>query len=889
MIFRRTIYIRHFLILAVCLLPLIAEYDVDAQILRQMVVEDVPEGEYPTYLVRNPDEALLIVHSLIDNLSFETNNGSIKQDHPSPGEYILHLRPGTHIMRFKAEGYSVFQKRLVIDKKSYREVRVQPAGRFGERAEFGTVEFTLAPGPVIVIQNDVQSGEFTVNASGVFRLQLSPGKHTIKLVRLGSGNYETEFDMEVGEIYREEVTFSGAAATDATQTTGSGILLVKSNPTDATVFVDGVMAGNTTLQVREIASGVHQIRIEKLLYQPIVKQVEITANSLTTLEEELAPDYATVSISSAPSAAEVTFDGKLVGKTPYRNEAVSSGQHSLVLRKSYFNDKSLDLNITAGTDVDTLIDLLPAFGSLRVSSKPDGASVYLDNSNVGVTPLTLDTLSSGQYMLRVQKERYGTLERTITISDGKQTLIDTPLDEDFGTLVVNSNPQGIDVRVDGVEAVEGTTPLRRNLKPGLYTITLIDDKYETYSESVNLHLKDSVTVTVDSLVRKTGVLKVFTNPIEAQLYVDDKSVGKSPFVATYPTGSYEIRAELSGYVPASQTAVVSHNATTDVDLTLTTGGSLEITVQPSNATIYLDGRKISQRIVSSLSEGSHGVEARADGYQPHQRNVTIKTGARERVDISLDPIGGTVSIVPSSRRASSLPSGTVVKIDGVSISGTEAKNVAPGSHVVVISAPGYQSFEKQINVTSGELVEVKFKGKKARLAGYIPPKSRVSIYAGGGLCFPGNQVLSNYFGVATCFRIGIGIRPSHIVEIGGHYTQATFPLDEFYSGPDITISEFLVDVKLIAESRKAGRIGGYLRSGVGYSTVKMNEYTVDTVTYSELSESKLSFIVGGGVWYMFTRGFGIYAEVDYSIITQGDFMGEATKFVPIQVGLRIGF
>ena len=697
--------------IAICLLLSLTS-NTGAQILHQMVVEDVLEGEYPAYLVRNPDEAVLIVHSLIDNLSFETNNGSIQQEHPSPGEYILHLRPGTHIMRFKVEGFSVVQKRIVIDKKSYREVKVSPAGQFGERVDFGTVEFTLNPGPVIVIQDGVQSGEFTVDASGIFRLQLSLGKHNIKLVRLGSGTYESKFDMEAGETYREEVSFSGSEVAEPIPS-GSGILLVKSNPTDATVFVDGVVAGNTTLQVREIASGVHQIRIEKLLHKPIVKQVEITANSLTTLEEELAPDYSSVNITTAPSAAEVMLDGKLVGKTPYRNEAVSSGQHSVLLRKSYFHDKSLDLSIKAGIDVDTLISLIPAFGSLRVVSKPDGAVVYLDNNQVGATPLTLDTLSSGQYVLRVQKKRYGTIERTITVSDGKQTLIDTPLDEDFGVLLVNSNPQGIDVRVDGVESVEGSTPFRRNLKPGLYTVTFTDDKYETYIESVNLRLKDTVIVAVDSLIRKTGVLKIFTSPIEAELFIDGNSVGKSPLVSTYPTGSYDIRAKLAGYVPTSQTAVVSHNSTMEMDLTLTTGGSLEIAVQPSNATIYVDGERISGKVIHSLVAGKHTVKATADRYQDSTIEVNVENGKTQRADLYLKPVGGTISVVSSSRR-SSLPNGTVVKIDGKLISGYKADDVEPGTHTIAISAPGHNTKKVTVEVSGGQTKEVKVSLSKVK-------------------------------------------------------------------------------------------------------------------------------------------------------------------------------
>ena len=88
-----------FLLLAILIQPIFS------QELKEIDIETVPESESMTFVIRNTNEAFLIVHSTIPNLQFESNRAIIEVDNPDPGEYRLHLEPGTHIITFKAEGY----------------------------------------------------------------------------------------------------------------------------------------------------------------------------------------------------------------------------------------------------------------------------------------------------------------------------------------------------------------------------------------------------------------------------------------------------------------------------------------------------------------------------------------------------------------------------------------------------------------------------------------------------------------------------------------------------------------------------------------------------------------------------------------------------------------
>jgi hypothetical protein len=45
-------------------------------------------------------------------------------------------------------------------------------------------------------------------------------------------------------------------------------------------------------------------------------------------------------------------------------------------------------------------------GPLRVESRPEGASVYLDGRLVGVTPLSLPAVAAGEHTIRLQLDGY---------------------------------------------------------------------------------------------------------------------------------------------------------------------------------------------------------------------------------------------------------------------------------------------------------------------------------------------------------------------------------------------------------------------------------------------------------------------------------------------------
>jgi hypothetical protein len=71
-------------------------------------------------------------------------------------------------------------------------------------------------------------------------------------------------------------------------------------------------------------------------------------------------------------------------------------------------------------------------------------------------------------------------------------------------------------------------------------------------------------------------------------------------------------------------------------------GTLLVRVQPSGADVFIDGERWrgpegDERLIVQVSEGSHHVEVRKDGYRSYAGDVDVKRGETRPVNVSLTP------------------------------------------------------------------------------------------------------------------------------------------------------------------------------------------------------------------------------------------------------------
>jgi len=543
-----------------------------AQQLGELRIQPVPEGEGITYIVRTPGVAILIVHSTIPQLSFENNMGIIHVDNPDPGEYRVHLPPGTNIVTFKASGYLPAKEMFYIEEKRCKEVRLSAKH---EPVTANRPEITLRYTPESTderILGSIDGNVLHLNfISGTVVLRPPSGRHVVKLNN-GGRVWEKTFMLKDNQKVEEDVIFP-EMQTESAISEEPGSLFITSEPTGAMVYMNELQQGPTPLTLEGVQPGRYEIDIIRPLYVPEHIVVEIKPLDYSTHHIKLTSNFGKLRIESEPPSATIYLNGEERGQTPLDLQQLNAGNQHIRLVKSFYHDEEDDLKIAPGDSIVRNYVLKPKFGQLMITSEPSNADVIIDGVELGTTPMQLDTLASGSHVITIQLNHYHESVDQIRINDGDELTRHYDLKGNFGLLSVLTDPSQATVYINGKEIDTLNAPIEdMMLDPGEYSIRIEKEDYETYETNIMIALEAN-EILEPVLIRKTGRLKISSEPQLVDIYLNDKQYGQTPTVLhDLPTGTYTLRLEKHEYDPIEEQIIIKHRNITDVHRTLSTVG-----------------------------------------------------------------------------------------------------------------------------------------------------------------------------------------------------------------------------------------------------------------------------------------------------------------------------
>jgi CRISPR/Cas system-associated exonuclease Cas4 (RecB family) len=383
-----------------------------------------------------------------------------------------------------------------------------------------------------------------------------------------------------------------------------------------------------------------------------------------------ADQTGSLTITSQPPGAQVLVDGAPQGSTPVNVSNVPSGQHQVNLTLSEYHDWSVSQYVSAGQNSVITAALVPVQknGVLIVTSHPEPASVYVDGTYRGLTPLTLSDAGSGTHQLTVTATGYDPAIATAQVPEGGSFSIDLQLNQTptTGSLLIGAVPPNADVVIDGVD-YGGADHLIESLRPGSHQVQLKADGYQQYQTDITITAGRtlSINATLDPLQQR-GSLNVTSVPSGASVKVDGVYLGLTPMV--YPglsAGTHQLTVSADGYsdvvVPVQIRAgeelpymarLVQQMVTTGVTAsTRTTGqptaatqaatGMIRVSTTPMGANITVDGvfRGVAPQTVRDIPVGTHQIVLSKAGYQDQSRSVTVTDGQAAVVEATLTKVG----------------------------------------------------------------------------------------------------------------------------------------------------------------------------------------------------------------------------------------------------------
>jgi hypothetical protein len=199
----------------------------------------------------------------------------------------------------------------------------------------------------------------------------------------------------------------------------AGALYIISSPSDASVSLDGLYKGKTPMTLNNLAAGTHILQLDSSGYYDWKSTVDVPAGGTKTISATLNPMPSSstgwIYVSSSPGGASVTLDGNSVGQTPasgsLKLNSVAAGVHTVVLTLTGYRQYSTQTSVSSNTVTEVSAVLVssggsPDKGSLSVSSNPAGASIFIDNNFIGISPLTANDIAAGSHLVTFKLDGY---------------------------------------------------------------------------------------------------------------------------------------------------------------------------------------------------------------------------------------------------------------------------------------------------------------------------------------------------------------------------------------------------------------------------------------------------------------------------------------------------
>jgi hypothetical protein len=200
-----------------------------------------------------------------------------------------------------------------------------------------------------------------------------------------------------------------------------------------------------------------------------------------------------------------------------------------------------------------------------------------------------------------------------------------------------------------------------------------------------------------------GILEIESIPSGAGVYIDNKFIGQSPLTKKISGGTYDVKLILEGYQTFARRIAVEKSNTAIINAKLSKEyGTLSITSTPTNATVFLDGKRQGQLtpIEMKISQGKYLVKVVKDRFYSFEEEVVVTQGKTMTVEADLVRQVGRLILETT-------PPGAKAYIGDDLIGSTPLTHDKPvGKYVITLKKPSFRDKVIEVNIAPDESLEV---------------------------------------------------------------------------------------------------------------------------------------------------------------------------------------
>lgn len=228
----------------------------------------------------------------------------------------------------------------------------------------------------------------------------------------------------------------------------------------------------------------------------------------------------------------------------------------------HIKEDMMTLNNSDETHTE-VVRLQPNFAEITLNAV-EGAEIYINNERKGHS-LWKGVLISGDYIVTTKKPSHRDSQQRITVREGQNETFElgtpTPI---TGALSVSTSPTGALITIDG--KYYGTSPrIIKDVLIGSHELTLSLANHKT--ESLHVTVFEGKTENIEATLGTIAKMTITSNPPRAELYINDKYVGYTPYKKEMASGDYDIEMRYKRYKTFKERVHLdSSNPTMDIKM-----------------------------------------------------------------------------------------------------------------------------------------------------------------------------------------------------------------------------------------------------------------------------------------------------------------------------------
>ena len=258
--------------------------------------------------------------------------------------------------------------------------------------------------------------------------------------------------------------------------TKTGWIILDSEPSGASVYINDEFVGNTPLSNYKQAYGTYKYRLESPNYHPTTGTIELNAGRF---EQKiiLKPAFGSISVNSSIAGAKIVLDGKQTGKqTPATLTEIPSGSHTISLQLDKYAPRQQEVMVEDGQTANVSLTLEARFARITISTL-DGAEIYSNGKLLGKGRISEDMME-GYYDIEARLSHHRSVTKQIQVVAGhpqKITLNPIPI---YGSLDIISTPHDADIvrQANGMDT-RGTRNMLSQWVHRGYLLQMTDDSF----------------------------------------------------------------------------------------------------------------------------------------------------------------------------------------------------------------------------------------------------------------------------------------------------------------------------------------------------------------------------------------------------------------------------